>query len=128
MKKTLTVYVSPLEMDSVAHRLVELPMEQGKLAALLLELNPYATLDINPHTAMSLGISDGQKVLIESTAGKAYARARYTVGLRRDVVQGIAGWAGDQNINRTVPWGKYAEGVGTVCARGYLCRVSPVEE
>ena len=77
---------------------------------------------------MSLGISDGQKVLIESTAGKAYARARYTFGLRRDVVQGIAGWAGNQNINRTVPWGKYAEGVGTVCARGYLCRVSPVEE
>ena len=40
MKKTLTVYVSPLEMDSVAHRLVELPMEQGKLAALLLDSIP----------------------------------------------------------------------------------------
>ena len=44
MKKTLTVYVSPLEMDSVAHRLVELPMEQGKLAALLLELNTGSPL------------------------------------------------------------------------------------
>ena len=117
----------PLIMSTGRHE-VAFRHTENRQNPLLLELNPYATLDINPHTAMSLGISDGQKVLIESTAGKAYARARYTVGLRRDVVQGIAGWAGDQNINRTVPWGKYAEGVGTVCARGYLCRVSPVEE
>lgn len=39
MNKGFTVYVSPLEMDSVDHRLVELPMEQEKLDALLLEWN-----------------------------------------------------------------------------------------
>ena len=39
MNKGFTVYVSPLEMDSTAHRLVELPMEQEKLDALQLELN-----------------------------------------------------------------------------------------
>lgn len=61
-------------------------------------------------------------------AGRAYAYARFTVGLRRDVVQGISGWWGQYNINLTVPWGRYAQGVGTVCARGYLCRVTPVEE
>lgn len=94
----------------------------------LLPLAPKATLDIHPDTARKLGIRDGQKVLVESTAGKAYAYARYTLGLRRDVVQGIAGWAGEYNINRTVPWGQFAAGVGTVCARGYLCRVAPVEE
>ena len=44
MNKGFIVYVSPLEMDSVAHRLVELPMEQGKLAALLLELNTGSPL------------------------------------------------------------------------------------
>ena len=94
----------------------------------LLPLAPKATLDIHPETAQELGIKDGQKVLVESTAGKAHAYARFTLGLRRDVVQGIAGWGGEYNINKTVPWGQYAAGVGTVCARGYLCRVTPVEE
>ena len=67
-------------------------------------------------------------MLVESTGGSAYAYARFTLGLRRDVVQGISGWWEEFNINKTVPWGQYAQGVGTVCARGYLCRVSPVEE
>ena len=39
MKKTFTVYVSPLEMGSTAHRLVDLPMKQETLDTLLLELN-----------------------------------------------------------------------------------------
>ena len=39
MKKVFTVYVSPLEMGSTAHRLVDLPMEQEKLDTLILELN-----------------------------------------------------------------------------------------
>jgi len=94
----------------------------------LLPLAPRATLDIHPDTAARLGIRDGQKVLIESTAGKAYAFARFTIGLRRDVVQGIAGWGGEYNINKTVPWGGYAAGVGSVCMRGYLCRVIPAQE
>ncbi|MGO5022377.1 hypothetical protein ACTQ4E_04695 [Lawsonibacter sp. LCP25S3_G6] len=44
MNKGFTAYVSPLEMDSAAHRLVELPMEQEKLDALQLELNTGASL------------------------------------------------------------------------------------
>ena len=44
MNKGFTVYVSPLEMDSVDHRLVELPMEQKKLDALQLELNTGSPL------------------------------------------------------------------------------------
>jgi anaerobic selenocysteine-containing dehydrogenase len=99
---------------------------ENRVNPFLLEMNPYATLDIHPETAKSLHIHDGQKVLVESTAGKAYAIARYTLGIRRDVVQGIAGWPDEQNINRTVPWGSYSEGVGSVCARGYLCRVTAV--
>ena len=39
MKKTFSVYVSPLEMDSPLGRLTDLPMEQEKLNGLLLELN-----------------------------------------------------------------------------------------
>ena len=44
MNKGFIVYVSPLEMDSAAHRLVELPMEQEKLNALQLELNTGSPL------------------------------------------------------------------------------------
>ena len=39
MKKTFSVYVSPLEMDSTLGRLTDLPMDQEKLNGLLLELN-----------------------------------------------------------------------------------------
>ena len=85
-------------------------------------------MDINPKTAEKLGIRDGQRVRIETEAGCAYAYARFTMGLREDVVQGISGWWGEYNINKTVGWGQYAAGVGTVCDRGYLCRVLPAEE
>ena len=94
----------------------------------LRHLVPRAWLDIHPATAHRLGINEGQKVRIDSTAGTAYAYARFTLGLREDVVQGISGWWGEFNINRTVPWGRYAAGIGTVCARGFLCRVTPVKE
>ena len=39
MKKTFSVYVSPLEMDSSLGRLTDLPIEQEKLNGLLLEMN-----------------------------------------------------------------------------------------
>ncbi|HBR03082.1 MAG TPA: hypothetical protein DD738_10755 [Ruminiclostridium sp.] len=94
----------------------------------LLELVPKPYLYINPDTAGKLGIADGAKIKIESTAGQAYAFARYTEGLREEVVQGTIGWPGEYNVNKTVPWGQYAQGVGTVCCRGYLCRVEPVNE
>jgi anaerobic selenocysteine-containing dehydrogenase len=103
-------------------------ISENRLNPHLLELVPKPFLDINPDTAAELGIADGQKVLIESTAGKAYAYARYTLGLHPSVVQGISGWWGEYNINKTVPWGAYSEGIGSVCARGYLCKVSPVAE
>ena len=39
MKKVLTVYVSPLEMDSTEYHLVDLPAAQDRLDTLLLEMN-----------------------------------------------------------------------------------------
>lgn len=39
MKKVLTVYVSPLEMDSTEYHLVDLPAAQDSLDTLLLEMN-----------------------------------------------------------------------------------------
>lgn len=39
MKKVLTVYVTPLEMDSAEYHLVDLPAAQDRLDTLLLEMN-----------------------------------------------------------------------------------------
>ena len=40
MSKVFGVYVSPLEMGSTEDKLVDLPMEQETLSALLLEMGP----------------------------------------------------------------------------------------
>ncbi|MBR4039494.1 MAG: molybdopterin-dependent oxidoreductase [Clostridia bacterium] len=117
----------PLTMTTGRHENA-FRISENRTNPYLLHLVPKAWLDIHPKTAEKLGIRDGQKVRIDSTAGTAYAYARYTLGLREDVVQSISGWWGEFNVNRTVPWGQYAAGVGTVCARGYLCRVTPVKE
>lgn len=117
----------PLTMTTGRHENA-FRISENRTNPYLRHLVPKAYLDIHPRTAASLGIREGQKVRIESTAGTAYAYARFTLGLREDVVQSISGWWGEFNINRTVPWGQYASGVGTVCARGYLCKVTPVKE
>ena len=103
-------------------------ISENRINPLLLEVVPKAFLDIHPAAAKKRGIAEGQKVRIDSTAGSAYAYARYSLGLHEDVVQGISGWWHEFNINQTVPWDQFAAGVGTVCARGYLCQVSPVKE
>ena len=43
-------------------------------------------LEINPHTAKELGISDGNRVWVESTFGKIQAKARLYQGAMPDVV------------------------------------------
>lgn len=94
----------------------------------LKELSPKAYLDINPNTANKLNIANGQKVVITGPGGKAYAYARYSLGLKEEVVQTISGFWDEYNINKTITWDKYAAGVGSVVARGYWCNVQPVEE
>ena len=79
----------------------------------LLELAPRAYLYINPATAEQLGISDGMRVRVQSSAGSAFAYARFTFGMAQGVVQGVSGWWGEYNINKTVPWDGFAQGMGT---------------
>ena len=76
---------------------------------------PY--LYINPKTARRLGIENGRKVKVESTAGYAYAYAYYTEGLR-GCCSGYIRMVGEYNINKTVPLSTLR--IGMVCARGYL--------
>lgn len=94
----------------------------------LRELSPKAWIDMSEKTASKYGIKNGGKVLVKTAAGEAYAWARFTSGLKEDVVQTISGWWDEYNINRTVGWDKYAAGVGSVVARGYWCSLSGVED
>lgn len=132
----LPTYTEPFSSKSVEYPLLmttgrhenAFRISENRQNPYLLELSPKAWIDINPQTAMKLGIENGGKVLVTSPAGKAFAYARYTIGIHPEVVQTISGWWGDANINRTVPWGRYAAGVGSVVARGYWCRVESAEE
>ena len=66
-------------------------------------------------------------MIIETQTGSAVGYAKLTEGLQPDVNQASPGWWGEENINLVVPWGKYAEGIGTVCMRGILCRVKAAQ-
>jgi anaerobic selenocysteine-containing dehydrogenase len=94
---------------------------------MLREMCPRPPLYLHPDTAALHGIRDGDQVVIETQTGSALGYARVTEGLQRDVIQASPGWWGEENINRVIPWGNYAEGIGTVCMRGILCRVKPAQ-
>ena len=58
MKKTFSVYVSPLEMDSSLGRLTDLPIEQEKLNRLLLELNTGQPLYLAGHLPEDMKLTE----------------------------------------------------------------------
>jgi len=90
---------------------------------ILREMCPKPPVFIHPETAARHGIGDGDKMVIETKTGMASGYARLTEGLQPDVIQASPGWWGEENINLVIPWGQYAEGIGTVSMRGILCRV-----
>jgi anaerobic selenocysteine-containing dehydrogenase len=90
---------------------------------LLREIAPQPGLLIHPDTAGRLGISEGDPVTIETGTGSATLFAVLTLGIHPDVVQATPGWRGKANINRVIPWDRFAEGIGSVPMRGILCRV-----
>jgi anaerobic selenocysteine-containing dehydrogenase len=90
---------------------------------LLREIAPRPGLLIHPDTADRLGISEGNPVLIQTGTGSATLFAVLTLGIHPDVVQATPGWRGKANINRVIPWDRFAEGIGSVPMRGILCRI-----
>lgn len=94
---------------------------------LLREICPKPPVFIHPRTAAAHGIGDGGAMLIETATGAAVGYARYTEGLQPDVIQASPNWWGEENINEVIPWGRYAEGIGSVCQRGLLCRIRPMD-
>lgn len=90
---------------------------------LLREIHPRAGILIHPDTAANLGIEEGDSVVVETGVGDATLAAVLTRGIHPEVVQATPGWPGEANINRVIPWGRYAEGIGSVPMRGVRCRV-----
>jgi anaerobic selenocysteine-containing dehydrogenase len=95
---------------------------------LLREICPRSEFRINPATASEYGIENGDRVVIETRVGATAGYALLTEGIDIGVVLATPGWAGDDNINLVIPWGKYAQGMGTVPMRGLLCRIRKATE
>lgn len=90
---------------------------------LLREIHPRPGVLIHPDTAARLEIKEGDPVSIETGTGSATLFAVITLGIHPDVVQATPGWGGKANINRVIPWNRFAEGIGSVPMRGVLCRL-----
>ncbi|MBM4312787.1 MAG: molybdopterin oxidoreductase, partial [Deltaproteobacteria bacterium] len=90
---------------------------------LLREIHPRPGVLIHPDTAARLDIGEGDPVTIETGTGSATLFAVITLGLHPDVVQATPGWEGRANINRVIPWNRFAEGIGSVPMRGIRCRL-----
>jgi anaerobic selenocysteine-containing dehydrogenase len=90
---------------------------------ILREQFPRPGLLIHPDTASTLGISEGDPVVVETAAGNATLYAVLTLGIHPDTVQATPGWRGRANINRVIPWTQFAEGIGSVPMRGIFCRL-----
>jgi len=60
---------------------------------------PEPTAEIHQKTAGDLGIQDGDKVFVETIAGRTRLNAVVTEDIREDVVQVTHGWPGDGNAN-----------------------------
>ena len=65
---------------------------EGRQIESLRKLNPDPLVEINPSTAKSLGIGEGDWVWIESPRGKIKQRARLTEGIHPGVVHAQHGW------------------------------------
>ena len=65
----------------------------------LREYVPEAVAELNEKTAASLGIAEGDTVILEGLRGEATMKAKLTCGIREDVVSVTHGWEGKANIN-----------------------------
>jgi anaerobic selenocysteine-containing dehydrogenase len=89
----------------------------------LREITPVLCLSIHPDTAHSLGINDGDAVIIESPRGSMEAKAGLTDGIDPRVVQVPSHWPGKNNVNLIMDNEQCAPMIGSVQLRCQLCRV-----
>jgi len=60
---------------------------------------PEPVAEINERTAASLGIGEGDMVIVEGLRGEATLKAKLTNAIREDVISVTHGWEGKANIN-----------------------------
>lgn len=87
------------------------------------EIEPELRAIINLSTARTLGIKDGNGILIESPLGNMEARAYLTEGIHPQVVQIPSQWGGKNNVNRIMSDEYCAPIVGGTQLRCQICRV-----
>jgi anaerobic selenocysteine-containing dehydrogenase len=91
---------------------------------ILREKSPPPTVIINPETAKSLGLEDGDWAWIETRRGRARLRVMTDPGLHPRVVVAEFGWWEDSNINLLTDCDPpYDPFTGSVALRGYPCKV-----
>ena len=90
---------------------------------ILREIMPELYLSIHPDTAHSLGINDGDAVIVESPRGSMEAKAGLTDGIDPRVVQVPSHWPGKNNVNLIMDNEQCAPMIGSAQLRCQLCRV-----
>jgi anaerobic selenocysteine-containing dehydrogenase len=89
----------------------------------LREITPELYLSIHPDTARSLGINNGDTVIVESPRGSMEAKAGLTDGIDPRVVQVPSHWPGKNNVNLIMDNEQCAPMIGSAQLRCQLCRV-----
>lgn len=87
---------------------------------------PDPVVYLNDRDAEALSVADGDLVEVRTRTGSAFLVARPIRGQAPGVVQAVPGWDGEGNINRTLGWECFAEGIGTVPMRGLVCDIRKV--
>lgn len=109
---------------------------EGRQIESLRRANPDPTVEINPETARSLGIQQGEWVVIETSDGSASMRAKLVDGIAPGVVAAQYGWWYPEESPPGYGWKKssynllfgkmdYDPEVGAESLRSGLCRVYP---
>jgi len=108
----------------------------------LRRINPDPLTEINPETAVKLGIKDGDWIYIESKYGRCRQKARLTDGIHPEVVHSQHGWwfpeksgpepslfgAWESNMNLLLPAGWVGRSGFGYPFKASLCRVYKAEE
>lgn len=124
---------------STGRRLAAFFHSEHRMIRSLRELEPYPEIEINPKTARSLGIADGDWVWVENPHGKCRRKAKYS-NIPPWLVQASHGWwfpekpaedlfgMWDVQINLLIPDGLQATcGFGGGQYKSLLCKVYKAE-
>jgi len=72
---------------------------QTRRIAALQQAAPRAYVELHPHLADRLGVTDGERVKVSTRRGQAYLDARVSLAVREDTVFVPFHWAGRQRAN-----------------------------